>query len=118
MESGLNLKLKKALAEMLFLAILAEKPRPIVEIISLLNEKSGGACNMQFPYAIVYRMEKAGYVKEEGSRMTPDRRRTFYSLTSSGKTYLKALKRDYAVFIQGVDGVFAYLEEGKKKTGK
>ena len=118
MESGLNLKLKKALSEMLFLSILAEKPRPIGEVMALLDEKSGGACKMQFPYAIIYRMEKAGYVKEDGSRMTPERRRTFYSLTSSGKTYLKALKEDYAAFAQGVDGVFAYLEEGKKKARK
>ena len=89
MESGLNLKLKKALSEMLFLTILAEEPRPIVEVMSLLDEKSNGACKMQFPYAIVYRMEKAGYVKEDGSRMTPERRRTFYSLTPAGKDYLK-----------------------------
>ena len=51
MESGLNLKLKKALSEMLFLTILAEEPRPIVEVMSLLDEKSNGACKMQFPYA-------------------------------------------------------------------
>ena len=118
MESGLNLKLKKALSEMLFLTILAEEPRPIVEVMSLLDEKSNGACKMQFPYAIVYRMEKAGYVKEDGSRMTPERRRTFYSLTPAGKDYLKALKEDYAAFAKGVDSVFTYADRGRKKAKK
>lgn len=110
-ESGLNLKLKKALAEMLFLAILNEKPRPILEVVDLLDEKSMGACKMQFPYAIVYRMEECGYIVEDGRRMTPERRRTFYALTEEGRAYLEILKKDYAAFIGGVENLFHYLSE-------
>ncbi|MBQ6705927.1 MAG: PadR family transcriptional regulator [Clostridia bacterium] len=111
MESGLNLKLKKALAEMLFLAILNEMPRPILEVAELLDQKSMGICKMQFPYAIVYRMQESGYIVEAGSRMTPERKRTFYTVTSEGKAYLEILKKEYKAFVLGVENIFGYLSE-------
>ncbi len=107
MEAGLNLKLKKALSEMLFLSILEEQPRPILEVSRLLGQRSGGVCSMQFPYAIVYRMMENGYIVEQGSRKTQDRRRTFYALTDSGKDYLRGLEKDYKNFINAVNRVFS-----------
>lgn len=105
MDTGLNLKLKKALAEMLFLSVLQEGERPIREVVEILDARSGGVCHMQFPYAIVYRMEELGYIRENGSRMAADRRRIFYELTENGQLYLSRLKEEYAAFIVGVDGV-------------
>lgn len=118
MESGLNLKLKKALAEMLFLAILKEKPRPILEVMDLLDQKSMGICKMQFPYAIVYRMVESGYIAEEGSRMTPERRRTFYSLTDEGKLYLDTLRKEYEAFVLGVENIFNYLSKQEQNQNE
>lgn len=107
METGLNLKLKKALAEMLFLSILEEQARPILEVTKLLNERSKGVCNMQFPYAIIYRMTENGYIEEKGSDMSENRKRTFYMVTNAGKEYLNGLKKEYADFIDAVDKILS-----------
>lgn len=116
METGLNLKLKKALSEMVFLSVLEEEPLPIVEVTRRLDKRSGGVCSIQFAYAIVYRMVENGYISEQGSRVTPERRRQFYAITDKGRAYLQALKREYRAFRDAVDTILDVQEDAQNES--
>ena len=50
--------LKKALVEMLMLALLHERAYYAPELNQALAERSGGAVNVSFPYAALYRMAR------------------------------------------------------------
>ena len=58
--------LKKALVEMLVLALLHEREYYAPELTQALAERSGGAVNITFPYAILYRMIDQGYIQDMG----------------------------------------------------
>jgi PadR family transcriptional regulator PadR len=115
MDNSLIDKLKKALMEMLFLAFLEKEARPILEIRDLLDEKSSGICKIQFPYAIVYRMVDAGYIREIGKAKTETRKKNYIEITDEGKKYLTELKKEYNEFISGVTMILDYLSNDSKE---
>ena len=96
--------LKKALVEMLMLALLHERAYYAPELNQALAERSGGAVNVSFPYAALYRMIEQGYIQEMPKRKAPDgRRRQYYGITHAGRRYFQENWAVYKSFTAGVD---------------
>ena len=90
--------LKKALVEMLMLALLHERAYYAPELNQALAERSGGAVNVSFPYAALYRMIEQGYIQEMPKRKAPDgRRRQYYGITDTGRQFFKETWSVYKV---------------------
>ena len=96
--------LKKALSEMLVLALLHERDYYALELAPAIAERSDGAIVLTFPYAILYRMIDQEYIQEMPKRIAPDgRRRQYFHITDAGRVYLKKIWAVYQRFIVGVD---------------
>lgn len=96
--------LKKALSELLVLALLHERDYHAPELTAAITERSGGAISITFPYAILYRMIDGGYIEEKPKRVAPDgRRRQYYGVTQAGRAYFREIWRTYKTFTAGVD---------------
>ena len=95
--------LKKALSEMLVLALLHERDYYALELSAAITERSGGAITITFPFAILYRMIEQQYIQELPKRIAPDgRRRQYFGITKTGRDYFKKLWAIYETFTSGV----------------
>ncbi len=95
--------LKKALTELLILYLLASREYYIGELTDVIRERSGGTLSISFPYAVIYRMTRSGYIVERGKRNAPDGRlRQYYGITDNGREYLSGLLDIYTKFTKGV----------------
>ena len=102
--SSMEENLKKALVEMLVLALLHQREHHAPELTQALTEYSGGAVNISFPYAVLYRMIEQGYIQELPKRKAPDgRRRQYYGITLAGQQYFQENWAIYKAFTAGVD---------------
>ena len=112
--------LKKALVEMLVLALLYEREYHAPELTQALTDRSGGAVNISFPYAVLYRMIEQGYILELPKRKAPDgRRRQYYALSDAGRQYFRESWAIYKAFTAGVDRlVDAACPEVRQEEGK
>lgn len=109
---SLEENLKKALTELLMLHLLSQREYYIGELAATLHERSGGVLTIVFPYGAVYRLQQSGYIFESEKRNAPDgRRRQYFKITESGRSYLKQLLDIYQNFSEGVTAV---LTEGEK----
>ncbi len=105
--SLLEENLKKALTEFLFLYLLSEKECYIGELLSEINRRSEGMIHIDFPYASISRVYKAGCIVECGKRTSPDgRMRQYYRITETGLAYFKDLQQVYDRMILGVAKIF------------
>lgn len=96
--------LKKALAEMLVLALLYERDHYALELSAAISERSGGAITITFPYAILYRMIEQQYIQELPKRIAPDgRRRQYFGIAEDGRAYFRELWHTYQTFTAGVE---------------
>lgn len=112
--SGFEGNLKKALTELLILFLFNEEEHYIGELAPLLEKRSKGILAIVFPYAAIYRITQAGYLKETEKRIAPDGRlRQYYVITESGKEYLQELLQTYREFFRGVNAILSGEEEGK-----
>ena len=102
--SGLEGNLKKALTELLILFLFSEEEHYIGELAPLLEKRSKGALAIVFPYADIYSITQAGYLREVEKRIAPDGRlRQYYAITETGRDYLQKLLQTYHLFFQGVN---------------
>lgn len=96
--------LKKALSEMLVLALLHERDYYALELAPAIAERSEGAITLTFPYAILYRMIDQQYIQELPKQIAPDgRRRQYFHITEAGREYFQKILSIYRRFIVGVD---------------
>ena len=96
--------LKKALSELLVLALLHERDYYALELAPAIAERSGGVISITFPYAILYRMIEQGYIREQPKRVAPDgRRRQYFSITDAGRDFFQRSWAVYKAFTAGVD---------------
>ena len=107
--------LKKALSELLVLALLHERDHHVQEMTAAILERSGGAISLTFPYAILYRMIEQGNIQELPKRIAPDgRRRQYFGITEVGRSYFREILSVYRTFTAGVDrlldGIFSNEE--------
>lgn len=96
--------LKKALSEMLVLALLHERDYYALELSTAIAERSKGSITITFPYAILYRMIEQQYIRELPKRIAPDgRRRQYFGITEMGKDYFQQIWTVYKAFTSGVN---------------
>lgn len=95
--------LKKACSELLVLALLHQRDYYALELSGAMEEYSGGAISITFPYAILYRMIDQGYIVEIPKRIAPDgRRRQYFRITDEGRAYFRGNWKIYQGFTAGV----------------
>ena len=76
--------LKKALSELMVLALLHEREYYALELAPAISEYSGGIISITFPYSILYRMIEQQYIQELPKRTAPDgRRRQYFGITEA-----------------------------------
>lgn len=103
--------LKKALTEMLVLALLRRREYYIGELTSDLEKLSRGALSIVFPYGAIYRMTRAEYITESKKRTAPDGRlRQYYRITAAGEEYYAQLLTAYHRFTAGVADVLKEVD--------
>lgn len=111
--SVLEENLKKALTELLILFLFGEEEHYIGELAPLLEKRSHGVISIVFPYAAIYRITQAGYLKETRKKNAPDGRlRQYYAITKKGRTYLQELLNVYGAFFNGINEI---LSGGKEE---
>lgn len=99
---------KKAITELLVLFLLREREMYINEITAELSRRSGNSFQIVFPYAVIYRMQRFGYIREAGKQHAPDGRlRQYYGITDDGCAYLEDLLAFYLRFSDGVSRILA-----------
>lgn len=103
---GMEDNLKKAVTEMVVLSLLGAEDMYAGQLMTALEERSGGAINIVFPYAALYRLIENGYICEAYKKIAPDgRRRQYYQITDGGRAYLGELQSVYRRVIGGVDRI-------------
>lgn len=101
---GMEENLKKAVTEMLVLALLRGEDMYAAQITQALEARSGGALSIVFPYSVLYRLIGFGYILEAYKKIAPDgRRRQYYQITEEGRHYLADLLALYRSFSKGVE---------------
>ena len=95
--------MKRAVAEMLVLAMLSREDMYAHQIAQNLYEGSGNRLNIVPPYMLLYRLMENNYVQDLHKSTAPNgRRRQYYQITEEGRRYLKDLIARYNDFIAGV----------------
>lgn len=114
---GIEENLKKALTELLILQLFSEDEHYIGELAELMEERSGGALHIVFPYAAIYRMTESGHLIEVKRRIASDgRRRQFYAITDQGLDRFQTLRETYFRCIEGANKILAGLPEEPEQT--
>lgn len=108
--------LKKALLELLVLALLYERDYYIPELVTAITERTEGSISIVNPYGNMYRMIDQGYIQDLSRQRAPDgRRRQYFGITEAGRNYFREILSVYKTFIGGVDCLIDSLilnEEG------
>lgn len=105
--------MKRAVAEMLVLAMLSREDMYAHQIAENLCKDSGNRLNIVPPYMLLYRLMENNYVQDLHKSTAPDgRRRQYYQITDEGRRYLKDLIARYNDFIEGVA---LLLKEGESE---
>ena len=101
--------LKRAVAQMLILNLLAEKECYIGELTDKIRSRSNGVLNILFPYSSICRMMHDGIIAEGPKRRSPDGRlRKYYAITDKGRL---RLEQQTYTFMQYTESVEAMLCE-------
>ena len=101
---GMEDNLKKAVTEMVVLSLLSREDMYAGQIAQAIEDHSGGAVSIVFPYSALYRLISAGYIWEAYKNTAPDgRRRQYYQITDEGRDHLAQLLEVYQRFTGGVD---------------
>ena len=100
-------ELKKGSAELLILTLLETRPRHGYEIGKLIEARSDGFLrfNVASLYALLYRLEKRGWLKGRWIEKAGQRRRRFYRLTVEGKRVLAAQRNTWQEFVKAINRV-------------
>src|SRR5690242_1266906 len=103
----LDRELKKGSAELLILTLLESRARHGYEISKLIEARSDGVLrfNVASLYALLYRLERRGWLKARWVEKDGQRRRRFYSLTAEGKRVLKAQRKTWDEFVEAIGRV-------------
>src|SRR5262249_22803262 len=103
----LDRELKKGSAELLILTLVQTTPRHGYEISKLIEARSGGVLrfNVASLYALLYRLEKRGWLNGRWIGKAGQRRRRFYRLTVEGKSVLEAQRNTWQEFVKAINRV-------------
>lgn len=100
-------ELKRGTIELVLLTLLADRERYGYEIVSAIEEWSGGRLAVRDGtlYPVLYRLEEAGFVEPRWE--TPERGvpRKYYRITPAGTGELGRLTAEWREFAAGLDAI-------------
>lgn len=117
--SGLGLEdnLKKAVTEMLVLSLLEREDMHVAQLTQALEQGSGGAFVIVFPYSALYRLVNTGYIIEAYKKNAPDgRRRQYFQITEEGRAHVKELREVYRRVSGGVELLLKGEDHHEKRS--
>ena len=95
---------KRATSPMMTLLLLNEKPMYVYNLSQELEKRSNSTYKMNFLYPVLYRLQEQGYVTEFSQEITESHRtRNSYTITESGREYLKFMLQKYRELLKAVD---------------
>ena len=81
------------------------------EMMSAIEELSGGTIVFNTLYQSIYRLQDARYIKEFSKVMSEDNRvRIYFAITDAGCEYLDALITEYQSFTGTVDRILGLAQ--------
>ncbi len=108
--------LKKATSELMVLSILHEKPMYTYEIMSTIEERSGGSITFNTLYQTIYRLQNFKYIREHSKVLSEDNRvRIYFVVTDTGAAYLEELTAEYLRYTGTLDHILSLKR--KEQTG-
>jgi transcriptional regulator len=98
---------QKGSAEMLVLALIAERERHGYEIATLIERRSQGRLQFHVAslYPLLYRLERRGLVEGRWVEKPGQRRRRFYRLTQAGRKTLAAQRSAWRELFEALNQV-------------
>lgn len=94
--ANIQTSLKKATTEMMVLHLLRQRPMYTYEMMSAIEERSGGGIVFNTLYLSIYRLQENGYIREHEKVMSADNRtRIYFAITDAGLVYLDELVKGY-----------------------
>ena len=114
----LDRELKRGTLEMMLLHILAEEPTYGYELLSRLNERSGGRFETKEGtlYPVLYRLEEAGMVVPEWEQPARGVPRKIYRLTEAGQERLVELTSAWKSFSDAIEAVLTGAGPAKEES--
>ena len=89
---------------MMTLLLLNEKPMYVYNLSQELEKRSNSTYKLNFLYPVLYRLQEQGYVTEFSQEITESHRtRNYYTITESGREYLKFMLQKYRELLKAVD---------------
>jgi PadR family transcriptional regulator len=100
-------ELKRGSTELLILCLVEFRARHGYEISKLIEDRSGGVLtfNVASFYPLLYRLEQRGLVAGRWVEKAGQRRRRYYTLTTSGKKMLKEQRSTWRDFVDAVQRI-------------
>lgn len=106
---GIQITLKKATAEMMVLHLLRERPMYTYEMMSTIEERSGGVITFNTMYLTIYRLQEHEYIQEHSKVMSEDNRtRIYFTITEKGSAYLDEILKGYRQYTLALERVLEY----------
>lgn len=102
--------------ELATLAAISAGPRYAYELLTLLNDLSGGAPEVKEGtlYPLLHRLEDAGHITSDWEAHDRARPRKYYVLTATGTARLERLKTEWKRVVEGVARLLAATEGGRR----
>ena len=95
-------------AGMLVLFLLQQKPMYTYDIMRRVEEITEGALTFNTLYIAIYRLKEFGYVEEFERRLSEDNHaRVYFTITESGRKYLKDIIAEYRQMTAAIDAVLS-----------
>ena len=100
-------ELKRGTIEMVLLTLLAERERYGYEIVSAIDERSGGRLVVRDGtlYPVLYRLEEAGFVTPRWETQERGVPRKYYRITEAGTSEVRRLETEWREFAAAVDAI-------------
>lgn len=106
--AGMRESLKKAVAEMLVLFMVKQKPMYTYEMMQYIKRLSDGVLTFNTLYQAIYRLVNFGYVEESEKIMSEDNRvRVYFTITPAGLEYLPQIMKEYHIVTDAVDHILS-----------
>ena len=92
----------------LVLFLLQQKPMYTYDIMRRVEEITEGALTFNTLYIAIYRLKEFGYVEEFERRLSEDNHaRVYFTITESGRKYLKDIIAEYRQMTAAIDAVLS-----------
>ncbi len=114
MSEKLRRELARGTVELAVLSVLGTGRRYGYELMSLLNDLSGGTPEVKEGtlYPLLHRLEDAGQVRSTWDAAGRAQPRKFYELTPVGVSQLAAMRTEWLRLVDGMEQILNADEEG------